>query len=165
MQTRQSTFDDKHSFQSFWIVIFKHGEDLREGNTGMKKPDQAVERMRGSGPSRGGGANLSVSFDGGFPDVLQSESLAVVDQSDGLDVLPQLRGGGNTLQEGRERRKEQGSRNSIQTFSDCRRHSCRSISVCLSFVFRKSCLLADIRRPLGSRGPIRSYQMGLPSLS
>lgn len=55
VQMHQSTFDEKHSFQSFGIVIFKHGEDLREGNTGMKKRDQVVQRMRGSGPSEGGG--------------------------------------------------------------------------------------------------------------
>lgn len=34
--------------------------------------------------------NLSVSFYGWFPDVLQSQSLAVVDQRDGFDVPPQL---------------------------------------------------------------------------
>lgn len=110
------------------------------------------------------GTNLSVSFDGWFPDVLQSESLAVVDQSDGFDVLPELRGDGNTSHQGRGGQKDR-ERRTVQTFSDCLRHSCWSISVCLVFVFMKSCLLADIRRPLGSRGPITSYQMGLPSLS
>lgn len=34
--------------------------------------------------------NLSVRLDGRFPDVLQSQSFAVVDQNDALNVLPQL---------------------------------------------------------------------------
>lgn len=46
--------------------------------------------------------NLPVNIYGWFPDVLQSESLAVVDQCDGFDVLPQLRGDDNTSHEGRE---------------------------------------------------------------
>lgn len=56
------------------------------------------------------GTNLSVSFYGWFPDVLQSESLAVVDQRDGFDVLPQLRGDQNTSHQGQERLKEQEAR-------------------------------------------------------
>ena len=35
--------------------------------------------------------NLSVSLNRRFPDVFQSESFTVVDQSDGFNVLPQLR--------------------------------------------------------------------------
>lgn len=43
--------------------------------------------------------NLSVSLNRRFPDVFQSESFAVVDQSDGFNVLPQLRqtGGGDDV--------------------------------------------------------------------
>lgn len=95
----QSTFDEKDSFQPFGIVIFKHGEDLCEGDRGVKARPELVERLKG-------GSDLSVSFDGGFPDVLQPESLAVVDQSDGFDVLPQLRGDENTSQEGGRRWKD-----------------------------------------------------------
>lgn len=123
----------------------------------MRKQTELLERMTDPG------TNLSVGFYGWFPDVLQSESLAVVDQRDGLDVLPELRGDQNTSR--RERQKEEERRRPFQTFSDCLRHSRWSISVCRILVFMKSCLLADIRRPLGSRGPITSYQMGLPSLS
>lgn len=35
--------------------------------------------------------NLSISLNGRFPNVLQSESLTVINQSDGFNVLPQLR--------------------------------------------------------------------------
>lgn len=69
-------------------------------NRRIKKQAELVERMMVLV------TNLSVSFYGWFPDVLQSETLAVVDQRDGFDVLPQLRGDENASPEGRQRRKE-----------------------------------------------------------
>lgn len=51
---------------------------------GIKKQTELVEEKTVLG------TNLSVSFYGWFPHVLQSQSLAVVDQRDCFDVLPQL---------------------------------------------------------------------------
>lgn len=161
----EQTFDQKQSFKALWIVLFKHGQNLqrwkrsRSGSVFQRRFGTFLEAIDAcTVPLRT--SQQQVSTDASYR-VPRSHKwwwwIRCASRADEREANHQAQPHIDI--------HSVFNLSDTRTFSDCFSHSCRSISASLTLVLRQSCLLTDSKRPLGSRGPMMSYQMGLPSRS